>query len=138
MTSRSVGIQVALGGGAEDTGEDLLIIGPAPRAIPAATRLAGDGHGRARLLGAPIGGIEGRLEQKTEDGRKLVDEMLLKPHDRRMATGLTPEQTPELLDVLATRDREPVGRHRAGVMCLARAQRGLQDLFRRPDKRGVG
>lgn len=66
-------------GGAQHAGEHVLTVGAAGGAIPAATHLAGDDGGPEGLLGAPIGGVQGGVEEKAEDGVEFGDEVLLKP-----------------------------------------------------------
>ena len=68
--------------GAQDTGEDLLTVGAAARAIAAATHLAGDDRWPQRVLGAPVGGVEGGVEKEAEDGLEFDEEMLLKASSR--------------------------------------------------------
>ena len=76
------GIEAALIGGAEHTREDLLAVGAAGGAIAAAAHFARDDGGPQRVFGAPIGGVERRVEEKAEDGVEFDDEMLLKAAHR--------------------------------------------------------
>jgi hypothetical protein len=57
-------VEAALIGGAEHAGEDLLTGRAAAGAIAAAARFAGDDGWPQRMLGAPIGGVERRVEEK--------------------------------------------------------------------------
>ena len=52
-----------------------------------------------------------------------------------MATGPTRQQAPEPFDVVAASDGEAMRRHGAGVISIARGERGLQEGLHRRDKR---
>ena len=80
-------VEVPLVGGAEHGGQNLLG-GRAERgAIAAAAQLARD-HGRPEgMLGPPVGRVDRRVEQATEDRLKLGEEMRGEPLDRGRPTG---------------------------------------------------
>ena len=58
---------------------------------------------------------------------EFVDEMLLKERDAALATGPTRQQAAEPLEVVAAGDGEAMRRHGAGVIGIARRERGLQE-----------
>ena len=72
-----MGVKPALSGGADEGGEDLLGVSAPPRAIAAAD-FAGDDSGTDGLLGAPVGGVDGRVAQEAEQrspfGAEVVGE----------------------------------------------------------------
>ncbi len=106
-------IEVALASGADDTGQDLLRLRSAGRAIPAADLACHDGRTN-RVLGSPIGGVDGRIPEKGEERRELHGEMRGQAGRRGQdgrgldAMGQAREQSP-------TRHREPVFGDRAGL-----------------------
>ena len=81
-------IEATLIGGAQHTGEDLLTLRAVGGSIPAAAHLARDDGRTQGVFGAPIGGVEGRVKQKAEDGVEFDDEVALKP-----AHAQTPSRT---------------------------------------------
>ena len=110
------GIEAALIGGAQHAGEDLLTVRAAGGAIAAAAHLAGDDGGAQGLFGAPVGGVERRVEEKAEDGVEFDDEVLLKASHPEPPTGRALQQAAEALEVVAARDGEPVRRDVAGAI----------------------
>ena len=66
-------MQVPLAGGANDGRENLLAVGPAPRAV-AARDVPRDRRAQ-RLFGAPVGGVDGGIEEETLDRVKLSGEV---------------------------------------------------------------
>ena len=66
---------MALAGGAQDTGQHLLGVGTLAGAVAAAD-LASDHGGSDGLLGAPVGGVDRRVAQEEEHGRKFVGQVL--------------------------------------------------------------
>ena len=79
-------------------GEDLLGLSTARRAIAAAPHFAGDDGGPQRLLGAPVGRVEGRVKEEAKNRFKLGDQMLLKAPDGQPATRRALEQAAEPRD----------------------------------------
>ena len=65
---RGMGVKLALCGGADEGGEDLLGVCAPPGAIAAAD-FAGDDSGADGLLGAPVGGVDGGVAQKADKQR---------------------------------------------------------------------
>jgi len=86
----------------------VLTITIAARAIATATHLARDDRGPERVLGAPVSGVEGRVEEKTEDGLEFDHEVLVKAPDREAATRRALQELPETLDIVPARDGEAV------------------------------
>ena len=129
------GIEPALVRGAEHAGEDLLAGGAACGAIATATRFPGHDGGPERLLRAPIGGVERRVEEEAEEGRKVIVEMLLELRDAPVATGAARQQAAESLEVLPPGHGEAMRRHGAGVIRIARGECGLQEGLDRGDPR---
>ena len=74
-------VEAALAGGAHDAGEHLLGVGTVAGAV-AAAHLADDHGGPDGLFGAPVGGVERRVPQEEEHGRKFVGQV------RREALGV--------------------------------------------------
>ncbi len=70
-----VGVKLALGGGADEGGEDLLCVRAPPGAIAAAD-FAGDDGGTDGLLGAPVGGVDGGVAQEVEQRGPFGDEVI--------------------------------------------------------------
>ena len=68
-------VEMALAGGAHDTGQHLLGVRPAPGAVAAAD-LAGDHRGADGLLGPPVGGVDRRVAQEEEHRREFVGQVL--------------------------------------------------------------
>ena len=122
---------------AEHAGEDLLTVGAAPGAIPAAAHLARHDCGAEGLFGAPMGRIQGRLKEKAEDGLKLGDEVLLKPPDREATTRRALQQAAEAFDVEAARDRQALIGDGAGLVAVARREGRLEGRLHRGHKRLV-
>jgi len=123
------GVETALVGSAEDAGEDLLTVGAVPRAIAAAAHLARDDGGPQRVFSAPVGGVEGGVEEKAEDGIEFDDEVLLKSAHRESSTGCACHKRAQSLDVVPTRDGEAVRGDQTGVIAVPRRQRRLEDRF---------
>lgn len=97
-------------GRAQDACQDLLAIGAVPRAIAAAAHLPRYDGGPQGLLGAPIGRVQGRVEEEAEETREFGDEVLLQERDGASRADRALEEPAEPLGVLATRDREAVRR----------------------------
>ena len=72
-----MGVKLALCGGADEGGEDLLGVCAPPGAIAAAD-FAGDDGGADGLFGAPVGGVDGGVAQEAEQrspfGAEVVGE----------------------------------------------------------------
>ena len=64
-----------MAGSAQDTGQYLLGVGALAGAVAAAD-LASDHGGSDGLLGAPVGGVDRRVAQEEEHGRKFVGQVL--------------------------------------------------------------
>ena len=126
-------IEATLVGGTEDTGEDLLAVRAARRAVATTARLPRHDGGTERVFGAPIRRIERRVEKEAEDGIEFDDEVLLKAAHPQPATWGALEQAAQPLDVVAARHREAVRRHVAGAMRVPRRQRRLQEGLHRRD-----
>ena len=74
-----VGVKLALCGGADEGGEDVLCVCASPGAIAAAD-FAGDDCRTDGLFSAPVGGVDGRVAQKAEQcgpfGAEVIGETL--------------------------------------------------------------
>ncbi len=112
-------IEGALAGGAQHTGEHLLTVRTTARAIAAAAHFARDDGRAQRVLGAPVGGVEGRVEQKAEDGGEFDDEVLLKPSHGESATRRALQKLAQPLEVLPARDCQTVLGDHARVIAIA-------------------
>ena len=71
---------MSLLGGANDAGEGLLSLGPAPGAVTAAHFARDDGRAN-RLLRAPVGRVEGRVKQERPDRLEFALQMAFEPVD---------------------------------------------------------
>ena len=108
-----------------DTGENLLRGGAAGRAI-AAGHLPVDHGGPQRLLGAPIGGVYGWIEEESKDSRQFDRQM----PGEALQCGRAHRrihQIRELVEESPARNRGPVGGHVTGVAPVADRERLLQD-----------
>ena len=79
-SEHAVRIEVSLLGGANDAGEGLLSLGPAPGAVTAAHFARDDGRAN-RLLRAPVGRVEGRVKQERPDRLEFALQMAFEPVD---------------------------------------------------------
>jgi hypothetical protein len=114
--------------GVEDTGEHLLRLRTARRAIAAAD-FAGDHRGPERVFGAPVGGVDHvGLEQEGEHGRKLDGEM--RGEIARDASGARAiDEGIELIVEMPPSDGQAMGRHCATPMAIPGRERALQDAL---------
>ena len=127
-------IEAALVGGAQHTGEHLLTVRTTARAIAAAAHFARDDGRAQRVLGAPVGGVERRVEEKAEDGVVFDDEVLLKPSHGEPATRRALQKLRPAAQVLPARDCQTVRGDHARVIAIAGWQRGLQGRFHGRDE----
>lgn len=102
------GIEAALVGGAQHARENLLTPRAARRAIAAAAHLARHDSRAQGLLGAPVGGVECRLEEEAEDGVVLADEMALKAPYRQPPTRRPLQQPAEAFEIVPAGDGQPM------------------------------
>ena len=110
----------------------------AQAAIAAAAHVAGDDGRSQRMLGAPGGGVQRRIEAKAEDGLVVGREMDREAPRVGEATRPTRAQAPEAIDVGPAGDREAVIRYGARRDAIARAQRGAQQGIHLPSKPMMG
>lgn len=125
-------IEAALLGGSEDRGKHLLGLGPARGAIAAPAHLAGDHGGPQGMLGAPIGGIERRVDEEAEDGLEFGPQMGGEAAGVGEPAGACREQSVEAVDVVAARDGEALVRHVPEAMAVPRGESRPTSIMKRP------
>lgn len=121
------GIDAALVSRAQQRCQDLLRLCAPRGAIATAAHLSSDHRGSQGVLGAPIGGIERRVEEEAEDGLKFGPQMDGKAAGIGESARPPVEQGTEAMDVVAAGNREAVVRHVAESMAIACRQGGLQE-----------
>jgi len=130
------GIEAALGGRAQDGGENLLGVGSTPKPIAAPTHLASD-HGRPdRLLGSPVRGVE---IGSTRTLKRAVSSIVRCRAKRGISkqTRIV-EQVQHLVEQVAASDIDAVRRDRARAVPVADIERVLDDARHAPRKAGAG
>jgi hypothetical protein len=124
-------------GGAKHRCEDLLGLRPAGAAVAAADFAHRDG-GPNRVLGPPVGRVDGRIAEEREQRRGFDGQMGGEPLDGRQGGVPGGEQVEHLLEQPAPRDSEAVRRDLSGGVPVAQRQGLLQELLDTPSKRTPG
>ena len=129
-------VDVALACGAYDAGEDLLGVGALARAV-AAANLADDDGGPDGLLGAPVGGVDGRVPQEGEEGAEFGGQV------RGEALGVVVrrrvvDQPADLGEQSAAGGGQAVVADSTGVAPVAQREGGLQGVLHLAGPSAVG
>jgi len=109
----------------------------ADSAIAAAAHFARDDGGAQCVLGAPVGGIERRIEEEAEDGLEFGPQMRREAAGIGESAGSRRDQLIEAVDVVAARHREAMVRDLPGALPSPRGERGLQQGLHARRKRMI-
>jgi len=104
-----------------------LSLRAAQAAIAAAAHFARNDGRSQRMLGAPVGGVEGWIEEEAEDGIVLGREMPREAPRVGEATGSPRKQAAEAIDIGPAGDRESMIGYGARGEAIACGQRGAQE-----------
>lgn len=107
-------------------------------AIAAAAGLARDHRGPQRVLGAPVGGIQGRVEEEAEDGVVFSGQVPGEASGVGKAARPVVEEPPQSVDVLAPRDGEATIGDVASAMAITCGERRAQQGVHLRGKRMMG
>jgi hypothetical protein len=122
------GIKPALMSGAEDRCEDLLGLGALHAAVPAADLAHHDGRSN-RVLGAPVGRVDGGITEEREQRRGFDGQVGGEPPDGGDGRACGGEQVEHLLEQASPRDGEPVCGHLTGAVAIAERERVLETVL---------